>query len=77
MNGLISLKEELEVSDRPTPVRVVRALPVRIESRAPLTPIEGRVTSQNRADILAEVTGILQMGGKEFREGTSFKEGKK
>lgn len=75
MNGLISLKEELAVSDRPTPVRVVRVRPVKIEHQVPLTPIEGRVEAKNRADILAEVTGVLLLGGKEFREGNSFKEG--
>ena len=75
MNGLISLKEELPVSDRPTPARAVRVLPVEIARRVPLIPIEGRVEARYRADILAEVTGTLQLGGKEFREGTTFQQG--
>ena len=32
MKGLISLKEELPVSDRPTPARAVRVVPVAIAS---------------------------------------------
>ncbi|MDE0980159.1 MAG: HlyD family efflux transporter periplasmic adaptor subunit [Flavobacteriales bacterium] len=75
MNGLISLKKELPVSDRRTPARAVRVLPVEIASRVPLIPIEGRVEARYRADILAEVTGTLQLGGKEFREGTAFQQG--
>ncbi|MDA0303096.1 MAG: HlyD family efflux transporter periplasmic adaptor subunit [Bacteroidetes bacterium] len=75
MKGLISLKEELPVSDRPTPARAVRVLPVEIGARVPLTPVEGRVEARDRADIMAEVTGTLQMGGKEFREGTVFQQG--
>ena len=66
MNGLISLKKELPVSDRRTPARAVRVLPVEIASRVPLIPIEGRVEARYRADILAEVTGTLQLGGKEL-----------
>tara|TARA_B100000768_G_scaffold169808_1_gene175689 strand:- start:746 stop:1888 length:1143 start_codon:yes stop_codon:yes gene_type:complete len=75
MKGLISLKEELPVSDRPTPARAVRVIPVEIAPRVPLTPIEGRVEARYRAEILAEVTGTLQLGGKEFREGTAFQQG--
>ena len=75
MNGLISLKEELLVSDRPTPARAVRVMPVEIAPRVPLTPMEGRVEARYRADVLPEVTGILQLGGREFREGTAFQKG--
>ena len=75
MKGLISLKEELPVSDRPVPPRAVRVWEVRTSECTPLTPIEGRVEAKYRMDVMSEATGNLLMGGKEFREGTNFQKG--
>ncbi|MDE0872003.1 MAG: HlyD family efflux transporter periplasmic adaptor subunit [Flavobacteriales bacterium] len=75
MNGLISLKEELPVSDRPVAPRAVRVWEIRTSECTPLTPIEGRVEAKYRMDVMSEATGNLLMGGKEFREGTSFQMG--
>lgn len=75
MNGLISLKPELPVSDRPVPPRSVRVLKVSPSDWIPETPVEGRVDAVYRMDILTEVTGVLQIGGKEFREGMRYDTG--
>ena len=75
MKGLISIKEELPVSDKPSPPRAVRTAMVEIAPIAPKTPVEGRVEALNRMDILTEATGKLMMGAKEFREGMVFDEG--
>jgi multidrug efflux pump subunit AcrA (membrane-fusion protein) len=72
---LISLKEELPVSDRPVAPRAVRVWEVRTSECTPLTPIEGRVEAKYRMDVMSEATGNLLMGGKEFREGTNFQKG--
>ena len=37
--------------------------------------LEGRVQAKNRMTVIAEVSGMLPVGGKEFREGVSFQEG--
>ncbi|MDG2208407.1 MAG: HlyD family efflux transporter periplasmic adaptor subunit [Flavobacteriales bacterium] len=75
MKGLISMKEELPVSDRPVAPRAVRVWEVQTSECTPLTPIEGRVEAKYRMDVMSEATGNLLMGGKEFREGTSFQKG--
>ena len=43
MNGLISMKEEMPVSDKPAAPRAVRSSVIEIESIQPETPVEGRV----------------------------------
>ena len=75
MNGLISLKEEMPVSDKPSVPRAVRTEAIELGSIAPKTPVEGRVEALYRMEIMTEVTGNLVMGSKEFREGTAFRAG--
>ena len=75
MKGLISIKEELPISDKPSPPRAVRSSFVQLAAISPKTPVEGRVEALYRMEILTEVTGNLMMGAKEFREGMAFEEG--
>ena len=75
MKGLISIKEELPISDKPSPPRAVRSSLVQLAAISPKTPAEGRVEALYRMEILTEVTGNLMMGAKEFREGMAFEEG--
>ena len=75
MNGLISLKEELPVSDKPVSPRAVRTSQVKIATVSPKTPVEGRVEALYRMDLITEVTGNLEMGDDEFREGMAFDAG--
>ena len=72
---LIGMKPELPVSSRPVQPRPVKALAFTPNDVQPVTPIEGRVDALNRMDVFAEVNGVLALGGKEFREGTRFREG--
>ena len=75
MNGLISLKEEMPVSDKPASPRAVRTSRVIIAAVSPKTPVEGRVEALYRMDLITEVTGNLEMGDDEFREGMGFDAG--
>jgi RND family efflux transporter MFP subunit len=72
MNGLISMKEEMPVSDKPAAPRAVRNSVIEVGSIQPETPVEGRVEAMYKMDIMSEVTGNLLMGSKEFREGMAF-----
>ena len=72
---LIGMKPELPVSSRPVQPRPVKALAFTPGEVQPVTPIEGRVDALTRMDVFAEVNGVLALGGKEFREGTRFREG--
>jgi RND family efflux transporter MFP subunit len=72
MNGLISMKEEMPVSDKPAAPRAVRNSVIEVGWIQPETPVEGRVEAMYKMDIMSEVTGNLLMGSKEFREGMAF-----
>ena len=75
MNGLISMKEEMPVSDKPTAPRAVRNAVIEVGSIHPETPVEGRVEAMYKMDLISEVTGTLLMGSREFREGMAFAAG--
>lgn len=75
MNGLISMKEEMPVSDKPTAPRAVRNALIEVGSIHPETPVEGRVEAMYKMDLISEVTGTLLMGSREFREGMAFAAG--
>jgi RND family efflux transporter MFP subunit len=75
MNGLISIKEELPVSDKPASPRAVRTAVVALGAMNPKTPVEGRVEALYRMEVISEVTGNLLIGSKEFREGAAFEAG--
>ena len=75
MNGLISMKEEMPVSDKPTAPRAVRNAVIEVGSIHPETPVEGRVEALYKMDLISEVTGTLLMGSREFREGMAFAAG--
>ena len=72
MNGLIGLKETPAVNPRTAAARAVKGMPVTNGALSPEVAIEGRVQAMNRMTILSEVSGLLPVGGKEFREGVSF-----
>lgn len=72
MNGLIGLKETPAVKPRAAAARAVKGMPVTNGALSPEVAIEGRVQAMNRMTILSEVSGLLPVGGKEFREGVTF-----
>ena len=72
MNGLIGLKETPAVKPRTAAARAVKGMPVTNGALSPEVAIEGRVQAMNRMTILSEVSGLLPVGGKEFREGVTF-----
>ena len=72
MNGLIGLKETPAVKPRAAAARAVKGMPVTNGELSPEVAIEGRVQAMNRMTILSEVSGLLPVGGKEFREGVTF-----
>ena len=72
MKGLISMKEEMPVSDNPAEPRVVSTSAIQVGAIRPETPVEGRVEALYRMEVMSEVTGNLLMGSKEFREGMAF-----
>jgi multidrug efflux pump subunit AcrA (membrane-fusion protein) len=72
---LIGMKPEAPVSARPVQPRPVKSITFIPGEVVPVTPLEGRVDALNRMEVFAEVNGVLALGGKEFREGTRFREG--
>ena len=72
MNGLIGLKETPAVKPRAAAARAVKGMPVTNGALSPEVAIEGRVQAMNRMTILSEASGLLPVGGKEFREGVTF-----
>jgi len=76
MNVLISMKPEPQVIERPVAARAVRTTDVYPRTCFPTIPVEGRVESLYRLEIMTETTGVLAMSrGKEFREGTEYRAG--
>jgi multidrug efflux pump subunit AcrA (membrane-fusion protein) len=75
MNGLIGMKESPKIS-LPEPVaRPVLTQVVKNAAIVPRIPVEGRVEAWHRIDLFVEVNGVLQLGGVEFREGTTYRKG--
>jgi membrane fusion protein (multidrug efflux system) len=75
MNGLIGMKESPKIS-LPEPVaRPVLTQVVKNADIVPRIPVEGRVEAWQRIDLFVEVNGVLQLGGVEFREGTTYRKG--
>ncbi len=72
---LIGMKPEAPISTRPVQPRPVKAMAFAPGDVVPVTPIEGRVDALHRMDVFAEVNGVLALGGKEFREGTRYRQG--
>ena len=73
MNGLIGMKEPPSVvlpESNPLPVQTII---VKNQTIQPQIPVEGKVEAWQRVDLVAEVNGVLNIGGKEFREGVSIK----
>ena len=75
MNVLIGMKPDPVISNRPVTPRAVRSVVAEVGPCIPKTPVEGRVESLYRMDIISETTGNLRIGGKEFREGTEYAAG--
>ncbi len=75
MNGLIGMKEPPSVvlpDNNPWPVQT---LVVKNDFHEPRIPVEGKVEAWQRVDLVAEVNGVLSIGGKEFREGVKYSKG--
>ena len=75
MKGLIGMKEPPPVTPRLTSKSIVKMMDARLDTLAPTVQIEGRVQALNRMTVIAEVSGFLPVGGKEFRDGVAFEEG--
>ncbi len=75
MNGLIGMKETPPVKPRPAVARAVKVAPAFPDTVVPNVGIEGRVQALNRMTVLSEVSGMLPVGGKEFREGERYRSG--
>jgi len=75
MNGLIGMKESPKVSLPETVARPVLTQVVKNADIIPRIPVEGRVEAWHRIDLFVEVNGVLQLGGVEFREGTTYRKG--
>ena len=75
MYSLIGMKESPSVIIPETLPRSVKSAKVFNEDNEPRIPVEGKVEAWQRIDLFSEVNGVLNLGGKEFREGVSFKEG--
>ena len=75
MNGLIGMKESPKVSLPETIARPVLTQVVRNTDIIPKIPVEGRVEAWHRIDLFVEVNGVLELGGVEFREGTTYRKG--
>ena len=72
MNGLIGMKSTPPVNPRPANARLVKVMTAVPDTLNALVQLEGRVQAKNRMTVIAEVNGMLPVGGKEFREGVSF-----
>ena len=75
MNGLIGMKEPPSVvlpDNNPWPVKT---LIVKNDFHEPRIPVEGKVEAWQRVDLVAEVNGVLSIGGEEFREGVKYTKG--
>ena len=75
MNELIGMKEPPSVvlpESNPWPVQTII---VKNQTIQPQIPVEGKVEAWQRVDLVAEVNGVLSLGGKEFREGVRYKKG--
>lgn len=75
MNGLIGMKEPPAVVLPETHAVPVNTEIVSNSTFAPEIPVEGKVEAWHSIDLFAEVNGVLNIGGKEFREGVKYSEG--
>ena len=72
---LIGAKEDAPVQPQKSAPRPAKVMEVQPGVVIPRTPLEGRVEAKQRMDVIAEVNGVLRVGGKEFREGVKFRAG--
>jgi len=75
MMGLIGMKEPPNVIIPETLPRPVKSEIVKNTTNEPRIPVEGKVEAWQSINLIAEVNGVLNIGGKEFREGVEFSEG--
>jgi multidrug efflux pump subunit AcrA (membrane-fusion protein) len=75
MQVLIGMKTVPSVVIQVTHSRPVKTTIVENSTHTPEIQIEGRVEAWNRIDLFAEVNGVLNLGGKEFREGVTYSKG--
>jgi multidrug efflux pump subunit AcrA (membrane-fusion protein) len=75
MNGLIGMKEAPAVVLPETHAIPVNTEIVKNDIYSPEIPVEGKVEAWHRIDLFAEVNGVLNIGGKEFREGVKYQKG--
>ncbi len=72
---LIGMKEERPVMSPPRAVKLVKTMPVQIQSESPITLVKGRAVSLDRIELYAEVSGVVLPTSKPFRTGTRFDKG--
>ena len=73
--AIISSKPERPIGVPPTAQKLVEVLEVQYSINNFKTPVQGRVQSKQNIELFSEVSGPLQIGGKEFREGQEFSKG--
>ena len=74
-NGLIGMKGTPPVKPRPATARLVKTMVAAPDTWWPTVELEGRVRALDRVTVFSEVSGMLPVGGKEFREGVRFEKG--
>ena len=75
MQVLIGMKTVPSVVIPLTHALPVKTMIVENSTHTPEIKIEGRVEAWNRIDLFAEVNGVLNRGGKQFREGVTYSKG--
>ena len=73
--AIVSSKPERPIGVPPTAQKLVEVLEVQYSINNFKTPVQGRVQSKQNIELFSEVSGPLQIGGKEFREGQEFSKG--
>ncbi|MGB1032383.1 MAG: efflux RND transporter periplasmic adaptor subunit, partial [Flavobacteriales bacterium] len=74
-NAIVSTKPERPIGVPSTAQKIVEVIDVGYTVNNFKTPVQGRVQAKQSIELFSEVSGPLQIGGKEFREGQEFNKG--
>lgn len=75
MKSLVGMKKSPPLSNQEKPIKLIKTLEAAPSDVAPRTYIQGRLVSQQKIEVYAEVGGLLLTTGKEFREGVRYNSG--
>lgn len=73
--GMIASKEDVVRKSPPAAIREVATVLVENQARSPESDILGMVTSLDRSELYAEVSGRLKRSNKRFKEGVRYAKG--